>query len=84
MRWLIGVKNLDEELGLENTYSNYFSFDTNYHFVFKYHNKNYLITERASYKPNGRPLYDGNPFFLLLSVLPSDNVEIECVLKRQK
>ena len=84
MKWLVGLKNLDEELGLENTYSNYFDFEKNYHFVFKYHNKNYLITEGLDYRPNGRPLYDGNPFFLLLSVLPSDNVEIECVLKRQK
>ena len=84
LRWLIGVKNLDEELGLENTYSNYFSFDKNYHFVFKYHNKNYLITEYPNYKPSETTFFDGDPFFLLLSVLPSDNVEIECVLKRQK
>ena len=84
LRWLIGLKNLDEELGLENTNSNYFHFDKNYHFVFKYHNKNYLIAERTNYDPNGSKIYDGNPFFLLLSVLPSDNVEIECVLKRQK
>ena len=84
LRWLSGVKNLDEELGLENTYSNYFSFDTNYHFVFKYRNKNYLITEQDDYRLNGDPRYDKNPFFLLLSVLPSDNVEIECDLKRQK
>ena len=81
---LRGVINLDEELELKNTYSRYFDFGKAFYFVFKYHQKNYLIADPVNYKTNNYSFDEETPFFLLLSVLPSDNVEIECVLKRHE